>query len=83
MSELLKLDEEVFDAFSSLACRLSPENLYCDGEATDACVMRELRAIKKEWKALEKRAGCKVTEDDIWQIENHRWKIYGPRKRIA
>jgi len=81
MPELPKLDEEVFEAFVSLSCRLSPENLYMDGEASDAEVKHELRAINKEWKALEQKAGCTVTEKDIWQLENQRWKEHGPRKR--
>ena len=65
-----------------LACRLSPENLACDGEASSSYIKKELRDIRKEWKALEKRVGFKVSENDIWKLENQRWKEHGPRKRM-
>jgi len=60
--------EECKPWFISLAGRLSPENLHCDGEASAADVKRSMRAIRGEWKELEKIAGCKVSESDAEQM---------------
>jgi hypothetical protein len=59
---LAPLSEELTKAFEILACRLSPENLACDGEIPQWQVKIRLREIQKEWKALEKKAGRRVSE---------------------
>jgi len=59
------LSAELTLAFADLACRLSPENLHCDGEITRAQAQRRYNQIMKEWKALEKKAGRRVTEDEF------------------
>ena len=59
------LSEELFEKFDALTCRLSPENLACDGEISQAEVGRRFRQIRKEWKALEKESGRSVSQDEI------------------
>lgn len=59
------LSPELTRAFSDLSCRLSPENLHCDGEITRAQAQRRYNQIMKEWKALEKKAGRKVAESEF------------------
>lgn len=52
--------------FSNLACRLSPENLHCDGEVSLAEAKRRRAQIMREWRALEANVGRKVTEDETY-----------------
>ena len=54
------------DKFLDLACRLSPENLHCDGEISRAQANQRYRQIMREWKVLEKEVGRKVTEEQVW-----------------
>jgi len=60
------MNQEIFQKFMSLLCQLSPENLCCDGEASQAYIKQKLSKINKEWKALEKELGRKVSENEIW-----------------
>jgi hypothetical protein len=55
----------LFKKFLSLAGRLSPENLYCDGECTQAEAKVRYNRIMKEWRDLEKEAGFTVTVDEV------------------
>ena len=63
----IKINKRMFDKFMDLSCQLSPENLCCDGEASEAQINRTIREIKKQWKELESKIGRKVTQDEIWQ----------------
>lgn len=69
-----KMSHEVFEKFLDLSSQLSPENLCCDGEASQSYVRQKLRRINKEWKELEKQVGHRVTEDEVWKrhIDNMR-----------
>ena len=60
------LTDEIKAKFSDLACQLSPENLSCDGELPRAQVQAKYRRLLKEWAALEKLVGRKVTENEVW-----------------
>lgn len=66
------MDSELKSKFVDLACRLSPENLSCDGECSRAETNRRLAQIRREWKQLEVQAGRRVSEDeaDRWMIES-------------
>ena len=57
--------------FINLANRLSPENLTCDGECSKTEVKARSRIIYREWRALEKQAGRRVSETEVddWWIE--------------
>lgn len=52
--------------FLRLASQLSPENLSCDGELPRYRVRSKYARLMKEWKALEREVGRKVTEDEVW-----------------
>lgn len=52
--------------FESLASRLSPENLSCDGELSRTAVAQKERRLLAEWAVLESEVGHKV---DIQAIE--------------
>ena len=65
----MRTKEQIMNDFTGLTCRLSPENLCCDGEISRAEVKRREKQIIKEWKVLEKEISYKVTEDDVFQWE--------------
>lgn len=60
------IESKIFEDFLDLSSQLSPENLCCDGEASQSYIRQKLRRINKEWKALEKQIGRKVTETEVW-----------------
>lgn len=62
---------EIKKAFIDLVCRLSPENLACDGEISKTEIDRRYRQILKEWKVLEAKVGRKVSEEEAekWSLE--------------
>ena len=62
----------LFSRFLNLTCRLSPENLCCDGEISRADTRRRWLEIMKEWRQLEEKFGAKVTEDMVWDAELNR-----------
>lgn len=68
------LSNELKQKFLTICGALSPENLYCDGEVGHAEAARTERKLRAEWAALEKLAGRKVSEDEIWS-----WCIMGDR----
>lgn len=53
-------DEWFRKQFNYLECCLSPENLYCDGEVSEAYAMASYNRIMNEWHELEMKLGCKV-----------------------
>jgi len=61
-----ELSQELKDSFCQLACRLSPENLACDGEIPQSMVRARFKQIMAEWKALEVRAGRPVLEEELY-----------------
>jgi len=61
-----KKEAKIMAEFENLASRLSPENLHCDGEISNAEAQRRYRQIMKEWAELEKQLGRKMTEDEVW-----------------
>lgn len=58
--------DEIMKNFTNLACDLSPENLWCDGEASSKEVEEKLKSIKESWEKLETEIGYKVTEREAW-----------------
>lgn len=70
-----KLEGEILAKFVDLLCRMSPENLSCDGMASKAYMKQKVSQINKEWKELEIEFGRKVTEDEAWEAEFTKDKI--------
>jgi hypothetical protein len=66
--DTVNISAEGLEEFVGLASRLSPENLSCDGEASRSYINQKLREIRKEWKALEKKYGVRLTEDEVWAM---------------
>jgi len=62
---MLNIPNDIMKQFSILSSRLSPENLYCDGEISKTQAMKRYREIMREWRVLEKIVGRKVSEDEV------------------
>lgn len=60
------LSNDLKEKFLDLCGALSPENLCCDGELRGEELRRKERRLHAKWAALEREAGRKVTEDEIW-----------------
>ncbi|MEN6379726.1 MAG: hypothetical protein ABFD15_09130 [Methanofastidiosum sp.] len=60
------MNKETLQKFLNLACQLSPENLCCDGELSREETNRRYRELMRQWKALEKEVGKKVTENEVF-----------------
>ena len=54
-------------AFASLSNQLSPENLHCDGEISAAQARVKYKKLMAQWKALEKKVGHSVNEDETYK----------------
>jgi hypothetical protein len=54
--------------FINMACELSPENLHCDGEISQAAAGRKYRQIMSRWHKLEAEVGRTVSEDEAWDF---------------
>ena len=55
---------EMMEKFATLACRLSPENLSCDGECSPSQTRQRHVSIMSQWKKLEAQYGVKVTLEE-------------------
>ena len=61
------MNQELQGKFLDLACGLSPENIWMDGEATKAQARKRTSDLLKQWKALELIVGRRVSEDEVWE----------------
>jgi len=62
----VKDDKAAMAKFLDIASALSPENLHCDGEISNAEARRKERALRAQWRALEVEIGRKVYEGEVW-----------------
>lgn len=71
------LPDEKKQGFLNLICRLSPENLCCDGEISRREVNQRYRQIMREWRILEVQVGMKVSHDEVeeYEVEQMRKEI--------
>jgi len=77
-----EIPKDIFQKFLQLSSELSPENLHCDGEISNAQAHKKYRAIIDEWHKLEKKLGRTVTEDEIWQIQMKEYEMKTKMKTI-
>jgi len=64
MEKITDVSIENKKAFINLVCRLSPENLACDGEISEPEIDLRYAQCMREWRALEKQVGRKVSEEE-------------------
>lgn len=67
-AKMPETEDELMNALDHLSAELSPENLSCDGELSRTTINQKLRAIRGEWKEIEKKLGRKVSEDEIEEL---------------
>jgi len=65
------ISEEMLEKFGRLDGEFSPENLTCDGELSNLQVRKKYAMLMREWRALEKEVGHKVSRDEVedWLIK--------------
>jgi hypothetical protein len=73
-AKLPETEEEVMNWLGDLTGELSPENLSCDGEISRSGMQAKLRAIRGEWKQLEKILGRKVSEGEAESWSMQQWE---------
>ena len=64
-AKMPETQDELMDSLDHLCAELSPENLSCDGELSRTAITQRLRAIKGEWREIEKKLGRKVSEEEV------------------
>lgn len=79
---LNEIPEDIFRQFLSMACDLSPENLSCDGEISNAEANKKYRVIMKKWHKLEKELGRKITENEVWEIHIKKWNAKEIKRKL-
>ena len=72
--QLPSTEEELMLALEQLSGEFSPENLSCDGELSRTAINKKFRAIKAEWKEVERLLGRKVSNDEVEMMMIERWK---------
>ena len=60
-----KIDVKDMEEFARIANRMSPENLCGDGELSRAQANVRARALTAQWTALERKAGRKVSMEEV------------------
>jgi hypothetical protein len=58
-------ETECLDWLEAICNDLSPENLHCDGEISRTAAMKKARALRAEWKEVEKIAGRRISENEV------------------
>ncbi len=76
-----RTENEIMSDFFELACALSPENLYCDGEISEKQAMKKYKSLQKAWVKLEDEIGYQLTEEKVWSWYNKN-KNYTQNKKI-
>jgi len=68
------ISEEMLEKFGRLDGEFSPENLTCDGELSNLQVRKKYAMLMREWRALEKEIGHKISRNEVddWMMERYR-----------
>lgn len=62
-------EKEIIRRIRDVDCGLSPENLWCDGEASDTEARATERRLRKERAALVKELGREPTFEELYERE--------------
>lgn len=62
-----------------LLCRMSPEDLTCDGELSKSEVDDRMRWLRRKWEEIEKRVGFRFHE---WEVPFSEWCDEVERTRV-
>lgn len=80
---MIDIPHNIQQEFFGLMNRLSPENLFCDGECSRSQAMSRQRQIMREWAALERKVGRKVTQDEVETEQIKKWRNSMDNRKIA
>lgn len=64
-----RTEDEIMHDLLNVFCGLSPENLTCDGEASNDHVVSQSRKLFAQLAVLEKELGRKVDESEVYRWE--------------
>jgi hypothetical protein len=73
-TKMPETENECLDWLEMICNDLSPENLHCDGEISRTAAMKKYRALKAEWKEVEKILGYKISEVDVESRMIKKWR---------
>ena len=62
-----RTEREIMGDISGVFCRLSPENLHCDGEISFAQARRKAGFLNRQLKDLFRELGREVGEGECWR----------------
>lgn len=65
---MARTQEEIIKDLWNVECRLSPENLYCDGEISKTEGNRKRIKLEKQRRELVKELGREPTCEELWNI---------------
>jgi len=60
-----QIPDDLLKKFRNLYYAMTDENIYQDGEASEAEVRREMSRLKKSWADLERQLGRKIDEVEL------------------
>jgi hypothetical protein len=60
-------EQTILSDMRNVECALSPENLTCDGELSNAEVKQRAASLHRKWDALVKELGRKPTTQELYQ----------------
>lgn len=63
---MARTQEEIIKDLRDVECRLSPENLHCDGEISRAQANQKRIKLEKQQRELVKELGRKPTDAELW-----------------
>ena len=71
-------EDKAMAKFLDIASALSPENLHCDGEISNAEARRKERVLRAQWRVLEVKIGRRVYEGEVWA-----WYLRQERRSVV
>jgi len=72
LGSIVRDEADIMSAFNSVYGSLSPENLWCDGEASRSHVRTKSAQLNRALKALSKEQGREVSESESWAWRKNR-----------
>lgn len=68
---MARTEDEIMKDILGVYCRLSPENLTCDGEASRSWVRQHERELNAQLRTLEKELGRNMDESEAirWDMK--------------
>ena len=62
----METKEQLLSELKRIECRLSPENLTCDGELPRSEVRRRAAQLNRERKTVIAKLGYEPSDNEIW-----------------